>query len=182
MTTPFSADDKSPGPCARRDPMTLPIVAADTDSEYRHRFHNIVSVYEDPVSAHPQPTSFRWAFHTLSHLMFGLWASSEREQHKRKKALEKCFDHMSFQRDRCSLSVTPFHSLLSMKRSGTHGDTLLDALCPGGSVLLWIIWNHSQASFERIHFWSKKTSRKVNEVDRFPNLSGTNTIPCAHAF
>lgn len=37
--------------------MTLPIATADTDIVYRHRFHNIVSIYEDPVSAHPQPTS-----------------------------------------------------------------------------------------------------------------------------
>lgn len=59
--------------------MTLPIATADTDSVYRHRFHNIVSVYEDPVSADSQPASLdRFeVFHTLSHLMFGLWASSE---------------------------------------------------------------------------------------------------------
>lgn len=37
--------------------MTLPIAAADTDSIYRHRFHNIVSVYEDPVSVYSQPAS-----------------------------------------------------------------------------------------------------------------------------
>lgn len=37
--------------------MTLPIATADTDSVYRHRFHNIVSVYEDPVSEYSQSTS-----------------------------------------------------------------------------------------------------------------------------
>lgn len=42
--------------------MTLPIATADTDSVYRHRFHNIESVYEDPVSAYPQPPSLGLMF------------------------------------------------------------------------------------------------------------------------
>lgn len=46
--------------------MTLPIATADTDSVYRHRFHNIVSVYEDPVSAYSQPTSLDW-FEVFTH-------------------------------------------------------------------------------------------------------------------
>lgn len=42
--------------------MTLPIAAADTDSAYRHRFHNIGLVYEDPVSAYPRSTSLGLMF------------------------------------------------------------------------------------------------------------------------
>lgn len=46
--------------------MTLPIATADTDNVYRHRFHNIVSVDEDPVSAFSQPTSLDW-FEVFTH-------------------------------------------------------------------------------------------------------------------
>lgn len=48
--------------------MTLPIATADTDSIYRHRFHNIVSVYEDPVSVSSQPTSLD-QFEVFSHII-----------------------------------------------------------------------------------------------------------------
>lgn len=55
-------------------------------------------------------------------------------------------------------------------------------VCLGSWVLLWITWNRSQASFQKTHFFNPKRHHwKVTEVDHFPNLSGINTIPCAHA-
>ncbi|KAF0031955.1 hypothetical protein F2P81_016510 [Scophthalmus maximus] len=118
--------------------MTLPIATADTDSVYRHRFPNIVSVYVDPVSEYSQSTSLgRFdVVHTLLHLMFCSKASSERWQHKRKRTLKKGFDHMSRQRDCCSLSMTPFHSLLLTQQSSLHGDTPLSLVSPRLDVTL----------------------------------------------
>ncbi len=57
----------------------------------------------------------------------------------------------------------PFHSLLLMERSGTHGDMLLDALCLSGWVLLLIMWNRSQALFEESHSLSKRQKNKTKQ-------------------
>lgn len=63
--------------------MTLPIATADSDSECCHYFHNIVSVYEDPVSECCQPTSLD-QFEVFTHYCTSCWACKHLQKHKQK--------------------------------------------------------------------------------------------------